>query len=90
VYVLNAGGTPNITGFRLHQNRLTPIAGSTRALPAGSAPAQVSFSPDGAFLAVTLKARNQIAVFPVVDGLAGAPVYSPSAGQTPFRLFLQA
>ncbi len=50
LYVLNEGGTPNITGFTVAGNgRLTPLANSTRPLLGGAAadPAQVSFSPDG-------------------------------------------
>src|SRR5215467_11096314 len=62
VYVLNAGGTPNIAGFRIEPrvNRLFPLPGSTRGLTGGAAagPAQVNFTPDGAFLMVTEKATN--------------------------------
>ena len=49
VYVLNAGGASNISGFRLSTSGdLTPIAGSTRPLSgAGTGPAQIEFSPDG-------------------------------------------
>ena len=36
LYVLNAGGTPNITGFAVKGDDLTPLAGSTRPLGAGS------------------------------------------------------
>jgi len=59
VYVLNAGGTPNITGFTIdpRTNRLVPLAGSTRPIAGGSAanPADVSFSLDGSILMVTEK-----------------------------------
>ena len=42
LYVLNAGGAPNITGFAVKGDGLTPLAGSTRPLGAGSGgPAQV-------------------------------------------------
>src|SRR5215204_2153896 len=61
LYVLNEGGTPNITGFTVGDNgELTPLPGSTRPLAGGSAadPAQVGFSHDGAFLIVTEKATN--------------------------------
>src|SRR5215216_6103378 len=58
LYVLNEGGTPNITGFTVSAaGELTPLAGSTRPLSGGSTadPAEVSFSNDGALLAVTEK-----------------------------------
>jgi 6-phosphogluconolactonase (cycloisomerase 2 family) len=85
VYVLNAMGTPNISGLVVNGSTLQPLAGSTRTLPAGSAPAQVSFSPDGNHLVVSLRATNQLLVFPVnAQGIAGAAVTSPSAGMTPF------
>lgn len=86
VYVLNAGGAGNVTGFTVASDGLVPLAGSTRPLGANSSgPAQVSFTPDGAFLAVTEKNSSTIDTYAVVaDGLAGAPVTSASAGQTPF------
>jgi 6-phosphogluconolactonase len=59
VYVLNAGGTPNITGFTIdpRTNKLVPLAGSARPLAGGSTanPAEVSFSLDGSVLMVTEK-----------------------------------
>lgn len=91
VYVLNAGGSGNITGFTLGKNgKLTPITNSTRNLSnngAGAAPgpAQVSFSPDGDVLVVTEKATNLIDTFTVdEDGAAGNVTTHPSAGVTPF------
>ena len=87
VYVLNAGGTGNISGFLFSPDgQLTPLAGSTRPLSgAGTGPAQVSFSPDGAWLVVTEKNTNQILTYPIdANGLAGAPIVHPSAGVTPF------
>ena len=88
LYVLNEGGTPNITGFTVSNiGELTPLAGSTRPLSGGSAadPAQVSFNRDGSLLVVTEKATNVIDVYVVgVDGAAGAPVPNPSNGMTPF------
>ena len=65
VYVLNAAGRGTITGFRLSdQGTLSPIANSTRSLLANQNserpdtlfnPAQVSFTPDGRRLVVTIK-----------------------------------
>src|SRR5262249_13450406 len=57
LYVLNEGGTPNITGFTIEEDgTLTPL-GSTRLLIGGVAadPAQIGFSHDGALLVVTEK-----------------------------------
>src|SRR5579859_2075822 len=52
VYVANAGvGGSNYTGFRLGAGgNLTPIAGSTVALPDGSQPGDVLFNGDGSHL----------------------------------------
>ena len=84
LYVLNGSGS--ISGYRLVGNGLESISGSTRQLGAGAAgPAQIQFSPDGAWLAVTEKSSNTIDTFAVAaDGSAGAPVSSASAGGTPF------
>src|SRR5215207_6701487 len=88
LYVLNEGGTPNITGFTVSdEGELTPLAGSTRPLTGGSAadPAEVRFSPDGTLLVVTEKDTNIIDTYTVgADGLAGAPIPNPSNGVTPF------
>ncbi len=88
VYVLNAGGTPNISGFRIdpETNRLVPLAGSTRNLPGGAAaaPAQVSFSPEGNVLVVTEKGTNHIDTFTLDEGVAQPGVSFPSSGTTPF------
>jgi 6-phosphogluconolactonase (cycloisomerase 2 family) len=88
LYVLNEGGTPNITGFTVSDTgELTPLPGSTRPLTAGSAadPAEVSFNPDGSLLVVTEKAANLVDVYVVgSDGVAGPPIPNPSNGLTPF------
>ena len=88
LYVLNEGGTPNITGFTVSDTgELTPLAGSTRPLTAGSAadPAEVSFNPDGTLLVVTEKAANLIDLYVVgSDGVAGPPTPNTSNGLTPF------
>jgi 6-phosphogluconolactonase len=86
LYVVNAGGTGNISGLVVGRDGLAPLAASTQPLGSGSAgPAQVSFSPDGTALVVTEKASSTIDVYPIgLDGRAGAPVVSPSAGGTPF------
>lgn len=91
LYVLNAGESGNITGFRLkHDGKLTPLANSTRWLSnngsgAAPAPAQVSFSPDGDFLVVTERATNLIDTYRLnKQGLVAASVVNASAGVTPF------
>jgi 6-phosphogluconolactonase len=86
LYVLNAGGAGNITGFDIGHGTLTPIAGSTRPLSAGSAgPAQVQFSPDGRTLIVSEKASSTLDSYVVgKDGRASAPSVYASAGATPF------
>ena len=87
VYVLNAGGTGNITGFTLsNDGKLHPIANSTRPLssPAADA-AQVAFSPDGGVLVVTEKMTNKISTYTVAaNGLATGPNAQDSEGDTPF------
>ena len=86
VYVLNAGAPENITGFRIHDDELVPLPGSTQPLSgSGVAPAQVSFSPRGDVLVVTEKAVNNIDTYTVgKDGLADGPTVHPSVGETPF------
>jgi 6-phosphogluconolactonase len=87
VYVLNAGASPNITGFNLRNTgQLTPLADSTRALTSTGTYAQVGFDPQGKTLVVTDKADSKILVYSIGhDGLPGTtPVTSPSSGITPF------
>jgi 6-phosphogluconolactonase len=88
LYVLNEGGTPNITGFTVAGNgTLTPLAGSTQPLIGGAAadPAQISFSSDGSLLVVTEKAGNRIDTYMIDDdGLPSAPIDNASNGMTPF------
>jgi len=87
VYVLNAGGTGNISGFTLDERgRLVPLPGSTRPLStASSGAAQVAFDPPGDQLAVTEKAANAIALYQVrQDGRPTGPSTIPSSGATPF------
>lgn len=87
VYVLNDGGTANVSGLRLSaQGKLTPLAGSTRPLStAAPDTAQVAFSTDGRRLVVTEKGTNLISTYQIGrDGLADGPHPQPSHGQTPF------
>jgi 6-phosphogluconolactonase len=86
VYVLNAGGRPNVTGFRLGADgRLAEIAGSPKQLGEASDPAQASFSPDGRTLLVTDRAANAIHVFAIGDhGRVEAQATQQSLGATPY------
>ena len=88
LYVLNEGGTPNITGFTIEEGgTLTPLPGSTRPLVDGGAadPAQIGFSHDGELLVVTDKAGNRLNTYTInEDGLPSPPIDNPSNGMTPF------
>jgi 6-phosphogluconolactonase (cycloisomerase 2 family) len=95
VYVLNAGGSGSVSGFRVVGHRLEPIAGSTRSLGLANtdpptflgAPGEVGFTPDGRQLVVTTKTSGStIDVFAVRrDGrLSAAPVANASATPVPF------
>src|SRR6184192_3431600 len=67
LYVLNAGGTGNISGLAVGTSgALTAIAGTTLPLSGSNVgPAQVSFRPDGRRLVVTEKNTNQLDVYAV-------------------------
>ncbi|MEA2900939.1 MAG: hypothetical protein QOH36_826 [Actinomycetota bacterium] len=85
VYVLNTGSA-TVTGFRLGEGGLKPIAGGEMSLSAPDADgAQVGFTPDGAALVVTERSANQIASFAVGgDGTLGPLHAVASAGPTPY------
>jgi 6-phosphogluconolactonase len=88
VYVLNAHGTPNISGFTLGTDgTLTPIANSTVDLPGGAAadPHDIRFSSDGSRLLVTEGGTNQIDIFELGDdGTVISTTTQPSVGPVPF------
>ena len=88
LYVLNEGGTPNITGFTVNDDgTLTPLPDSTQPLIGGTSadPAEVSFNADGTLLVVTEKAGNRINTYTIDDnGLPSAPIDNASNGMTPF------
>jgi 6-phosphogluconolactonase (cycloisomerase 2 family) len=90
VYVLNAHGTPNISGFRVSADGiLTAIPNSTSALPGGSTPKphDIRFSPDGTRLIVSDEGNNQLDVFALgADGLVTGVQSQPSAGSAPFGM----
>jgi 6-phosphogluconolactonase len=89
LYVVNGGGTPNISGFSIEPwgNRLVPLAGSTQNLPGGASasPAEISFTPDGSVLVVSEKGTNKIDTFTLNHNGAAQPGVSfPSSGIEPF------
>jgi 6-phosphogluconolactonase len=91
LYVLNAGGavggSDTITGLVVGPDgTLSSLANSTQFLSAvNTGPAQISFSPNGRFLAVTEKTTNQIDTWRVgQNGLASDHVVNLSEGATPF------
>jgi hypothetical protein len=96
VYVLNAEGGGDISGFRAVAHRLVPIPHSVRALgldPTATpqftnTPGQVAFSPDGSQLLVTTKANgNEVDVFAVRHGRPSAtPVVNSEPGAVPFAI----
>lgn len=104
LYVLNAGGDGNITGFTVGSNgKLAALAGSTRSLNAGGSnppfflvsPAQVGFSPQGNWLVVTIKGIHpvhQIQLFAIDgNGLPSAqPVTTTSANILSFGFVFDA
>jgi len=84
-YVLNAGGEPNVTGFELGEDgRLVRLPDGTAALPAGSDPAQVAFSPDGRTLVVTDRASDSIHAYALERGRVLGTATHPSSGATPY------
>jgi 6-phosphogluconolactonase len=89
VFLVNAGGTNNVVGFRLQYNqRLKRIPHGTALLSAGNTgPGSIAFSPNGTSLLVTEKSTNKIDVFNVQgDGTLGPIITSASAGPGAFAV----
>ncbi len=94
LFVLNTGGSANITGFNFGEDRLEPLSGTTRDLNLNGenppfflvSPAQVSFNRAGNLLAVTIKGDNSIRIYGMSQfGSPSAnPVMNISNGNTPF------
>lgn len=86
VYVLNAGSTPSVVGFRVTRRGIARIRGAWRHLAgADKAPAQVGLSPTGRVLVVTNKTSSTIDTFRVGrQGRLGHALSHPSVGSTPF------
>jgi 6-phosphogluconolactonase len=88
LYVLNAGGAGNITGFQLYNGQLVPIPGATHLLTAASAGgASIVFSADGQTLAVTERLTNNIDLFSIApNGSIAGETINTSSGNTPFAV----
>jgi 6-phosphogluconolactonase len=86
VYVVNAGGDGNISGFRLNGAKLSPLSNSTKPLSSNAAgAAQVSFVNQGRVLVITEKATNKITSYTVnYNGTPGTMRSITSASPTPF------
>lgn len=87
VYVLNAGGTGNISGFTIAADgSLVPLAGSWEPLTSATASAeQIGFNPSGTALVVAEKGSNTIDTYPVdVNGVAGSPIANGSNEAAPY------
>ena len=62
--VLNAGGAPNVAGFRAAGSGLAAIAGGSQPLSAtASGPEDVAISPDSGHVVVTEKLSDTIDTF---------------------------
>ena len=88
-YVLNAGGTPNISGYFVDAfgKHLVALPGSQRPLAGGvnAQPAQVKFAPEGNELLVTEKGTQLIDTYAVgFTGYASTATPHASNGVTPF------
>jgi 6-phosphogluconolactonase (cycloisomerase 2 family) len=88
-YVLNAGGTPNITGFAIDptSGRLVTLANSQRPLAGGTAaaPAEVHFGPDGETLIVSERGTQSLDIYKVdFRGYAVGPFSAPANAAVPF------
>ena len=87
VYVLNAGGSGGVAGFRNLHGTLVPVPGAAGTLSAnsGTAPAQVGFSDDGDVLVVSEKNTSKLTSFLVRrDGTLAGKTVTSSSGATPF------
>lgn len=87
VYVLNAGGSGNIAGFRVdNQGALHQIAGATQPVSGDHVtPTDIAFTRDGDTLVVTERDGNNIDLYHVdILGRAQPPVIDASDGPGAF------
>jgi 6-phosphogluconolactonase (cycloisomerase 2 family) len=95
LYVLNAGGSGNVTGYRITPSGvLTPVRGASRDLGLANdarpgfitAPADIAQTGDGRHVVVTTKANNTIDVFNVNNGRLSTAVKNTAASAVPFAV----
>jgi len=94
VYVANQGDltgspvNPGISGFRVVDDTLEPIAGSTRPLSGTGdvRPTNIAFTPDGRYLVVAERFAHRLSTFALVDGVAQAGSFQSSSGMQPFAI----
>jgi 6-phosphogluconolactonase len=88
VYVLNVGGSSNVVGFTLQDDKLKQIPNSSRFLSTNNSGAGgLAFSPDGRFLIVVERLTNNIDVFTVRgDNTLSPIVVNPSIGPGAFSV----
>ena len=85
VYVLNSGGTPNVTAFRSRSDRTLDQVARRNLVPGALGAAEVSVAPDGSALVVTERLSSRLETLALdADGRPGAPVVTPSNGTVPF------
>jgi len=89
LYVVNAMGGGNISGFQISSSgALTPLAASTRPLSGAAmpGPGSIRISPDGSTVVVTEKPTNLLVLYGL--SASGVPTSGPttvaSPGPTPF------
>ncbi len=86
LYVVNQG-SDNIAGYTIDEDGTLDVLDNSIASLSGTgtAPAQISFTPDGEFLVVTEKLTDLIVTYPVLeDGRPGELVATESALPVPF------
>jgi 6-phosphogluconolactonase (cycloisomerase 2 family) len=95
LFILNAGGTGNVTGYRINPaGRLAALPGTSRDLGLDNdarptfitAPADIAQTPDGQHVVVTTKANNTVDVFNVNSDRLSTPVQNASASAVPFAV----
>ncbi len=85
VYVLNSGGTPNVSAFESGPRGSLEAIGTRALAPGALGAAQVSVTPDGRSLVVSERLSNRLETLPLdAQGRPGAPVVTASNGAVPF------
>jgi 6-phosphogluconolactonase (cycloisomerase 2 family) len=90
LYVLNASGGSNISGFQIDgHGLLIPIDGSTALLSgANIGGSSISFSPNGSTIVAIERGTGKLDTFPISSSeIPGSPTFTPSSGVAPFASF---